>query len=56
MLRTTHTLPGSLLTYLSAVPEEAGIEDHTETNLDNVHRVIYLAITNALNHEEADRR
>ena len=44
------------MTYLSAVPEEEGIEDHTETNLVNVHRVIHLAVTNALNYEEADRQ
>ena len=43
----------SLLTYLSAVPEKQGIEDHTETNLVNHRRVIYLTIVNALNYEEA---
>jgi len=41
------------LTYLSAVPENEGIEDRTETNLVNLRQVIYLAIMNALNYEEA---
>jgi hypothetical protein len=36
--------------------QEGGIEDHTETNLVNVHRVNYLTITNALNDEEAVRK
>ena len=36
--------------------QEGGIEDHTEMNLVNVHRVIYLAITKALNYEEAVRK
>ena len=29
-----------------------GIEDHTETKLVNLRRVIYLTIMNALNYEE----
>jgi pre-mRNA-splicing factor CWC22 len=41
------------LTYLSAVPEKEGIKHHTETNLANLRRVIYLTIMNALNYEEA---
>jgi pre-mRNA-splicing factor CWC22 len=44
------------LTHLSAVPEKEGIEDHAETNLVNLRRVIYLTITNALNYEEAVRK
>jgi hypothetical protein len=36
-----------------AVPEKEGIQDHTETNLVNLRRVIYLTIMNALNYEEA---
>jgi len=39
--------------YLSAVPEKEGIGDHTETNLVNLRRVVYLTIMNALNYEEA---
>jgi pre-mRNA-splicing factor CWC22 len=39
--------------YLPAVPEKEGIQDHTETNLVNLRRVIYLTIMNALNYEEA---
>ena len=30
-----------------------GIEDRTETNLVNLHHIIYLTIMNALNYEEA---
>jgi len=41
------------LTYLSAAPEKEGIEDRTETNLVNPHRLIYLTIMNALIHGEA---
>ena len=37
----------------SAVPEQEGIEDHPETNLVNLCRVIYLTIMNALNYGEA---
>ena len=33
-----------------------GIEDRTEMNLVNIHHVIYLAIMNALNYEEAVHR
>jgi len=40
------------LTYVSAVPEKEGIEDHTETNLVDLLRVIYLTIMNALHYEE----
>ena len=43
----------ALSEYNSAVPEKEGIEDHTETNLVNLRRVIYLTIMNALNYEEA---
>jgi pre-mRNA-splicing factor CWC22 len=39
--------------YALAIPEKAEIEDHTETNLVNLRRVIYLTIMNALNYEEA---
>jgi len=41
------------LTYLSAVPGKEGVEDHTETNLVNRRRVIYVTIMNTLNYEEA---
>ena len=41
-----------MLTYLSAVPGKEGIEDHTETNLVNLRRVVYLTIMSALNYEE----
>jgi len=34
-------------------PERRYIEDHTETNLVDLRRVIYLTIRNALNYEEA---
>ena len=43
----------TLSEYALAVPEKEGIEDHTETNLVNLRRVIYLTIMNALNYEEA---
>ena len=36
-----------------AVPGKEGIEDHTETNLVNLRRVIYLTIMDAFNYEEA---
>jgi len=49
----THTLPPSLLTHLSAVPEKEGIEDRAKTSMVNLRRLIYLTIMNALNYEKA---
>jgi pre-mRNA-splicing factor CWC22 len=46
----------SLLTCLSTVPEKEDIEDHTETNLVNLRRLIYLTIMDALNYEEAGHK
>jgi hypothetical protein len=49
----SNLLLASLPKNVPVVPEKEGIEDHTETNLVNLRRVIYLTIMNALNYEEA---
>ena len=38
---------------LSAVAVQEGIEDRTETNLENLRHTICLAIMNTLDYEEA---